>query len=349
MPDNKEDKNSQSKWSDATGTGNQKQDRRIAMKGFQNRKTILVSILLAVLFLLCVGIWYFFLRVTPRFEESAKADMNKDIQIEQLENGRVVAITSNTPYFPDFMMGQKNLYLTEWRRNSTRGIPRDDKQNEGEYYYLHSYDLNSKKEEKKLDLYAIIRKYDSKAGIRLSELGEIVYYQGADYLHIILSKEKKGAPTSYKDVLINTETEEVIDYPKDIFDQKGEFTSAISTTGLSKLVLDKYNIHIINTGLEPVVEGEMNIESNLNISQSNPNLVEKLNRGKTRIFVRQGENSQEEWFNILMRWFALIGEEKLSLTITDETTGEVTPINSYQDYLAWLESHPKESEVIGSQ
>lgn len=319
------------------------------MRRFQNRKTILVSILLALFFLLGVAVWYFFLRVTPRFEESVKVNMDKDIQIEQLENGRVVAITSNTPYFPYFMVGQKNFYLTEWRRNNTNRLPRDDQQKDGEYYYLHCYDLNSKKEEKKLDLYEIIRKYDSKLGIDLSVSIKIVFYRGADYLYIGLSKENKGAPGHYKDVLINTETEEVIDYPKDIFDQKGEFTSAISTTGLSKLVLDKYNVHIINTGLEPVVEGEMNIESNLNISQSNPNLVQKLNRGKTRIFVRQGENSQEEWFNILMRWFAPVGQDRLALSITDKDTGEVTSINSYKDYLAWRESHPKDSEVQGSE
>ena len=46
-----------------------------------------------------------------------------------------------------------------------------------------------------------------------------------------------------------------------------------------------------------------------------------------------------------MRWFAPAGEEKLVLSIKDEKTGNVTAINSYQDYLAWRETHPNDEEV----
>ena len=314
------------------------------MRQLQIKKTKLFSILLAVFFLLGVAVWYFFLRVTPRFEESVKVNVDKDIQIEQLENGRVVAITSNTPYYPYFMVGKKNFYLTEWRRNNTNRLPRDDQQKDGEYYYLHCYDLNSKKEEKKLDLYEIIRKYDSKLGIDLSVSIKIVFYRGADYLYIGLSKENKGAPVHYKDVLVNTDTEEVIDCPKDILNQQREFDLAISATVLSKRVWDTYNVDISDAILEVSVTKNMKIHENLNIYQTYPKLVQKLNQGKTRLFVRQDENSQEEWFNILMRWFAPTGEEKLSLTITDETTGEVTSINSYQDFLVWQELHSKKEE-----
>ena len=40
-----------------------------------------------------------------------------------------------------------------------------------------------------------------------------------------------------------------------------------------------------------------------------------------------------------MHWFAPVGQDKLSLSITDKETSEVTPINSYEDFLKWKESH----------
>ena len=66
-----------------------------------------------------------------------------------------------------------------------------------------------------------------------------------------------------------------------------------------------------------------------------------MNDNKVSILVRQGENSQEEWFDILMSWFAPVGEEKLSLSAIDKGTGETTPIASYQDYLTWRTTHQK--------
>ena len=101
--------------------------------------------------------------------------------------------------------------------------------------------------------------------------------------------------------------------------------------------------------LTPSLEKHTNIPTGLNISQDYPELVHKLNEGKIKVFVRQGDNSYEEWFNLIMHWFAPVGQDRLALSITDKDTGEVTTINSYQDYLAWRESHPKDSEVQGSE
>lgn len=64
-----------------------------------------------------------------------------------------------------------------------------------------------------------------------------------------------------------------------------------------------------------------------------------MNSFEGKIFIRQGNISSEEWYNTLMYWFAPVGQDKLSLSITDKETNEVTLINSYEDFLKWKESH----------
>lgn len=129
-----------------------------------------------------------------------------------------------------------------------------------------------------------------------------------------------------------------------------QFDVALSLTNLSEQ-FDKegYNMNLWYNKLTPSLEKHTNIPTGLNISQDYPELVHKLNEGKIKVFVRQGDNSYEEWFNLIMHWFAPVGQDRLALSITDKDTGEVTTINSYQDYLAWRESHPKDSEVQGSE
>ena len=171
----------------------------------------------------------------------------------------------------------------------------------------------------------------------------MVYYQGKDYFHITLQEQDKKKKGFYplKEVLIDLETEEVIDYFQDMNNKESTFSSAILATKIYDTVSDPYDVNFRGNRLRPSLEKHTNIPTGLNISQEHPELVQKLNEGKIKVFVRQGDNSYEEWFNILMRWFAPVGQDRLALSITDKDTGEVTSINSYQDYLAWRESHPK--------
>ena len=287
-------------------------------------------ILIFISFLAIVGLWmllsYDKTEPKPTFkEEFAEIPGSKidDIQIKQLEGGRIITIES--PDVNDhFDIGHENFYQQEWRRNISLGID-DERQKKGEYYFLHSYDIDTKKEGKKIDIFALIRKYNPNAGVKLP--GEVVYYQGKDYFHITLQEQDKKKKGFYplKEVLIDLETEEVIDYFQDMNNKESTFSSAILATKIYDTVSDPYDVNF----------------RGLNISQEHPELVQKLNEGKIKVFVRQGDNSYEEWFNILMRWFAPVGQDRLALSITDKDTGEVTSINSYQDYLAWRESHPK--------
>ena len=305
-------------------------------------------------FLAIFGLWmllsYDKTEPEPKFKEEfteRPASKIDDIQIKQLEEGRIITIES--PDVNDhFDIGHEKFYQQEWRRNISLGID-DERQKKGEYYFLHSYDIDTKKEGKKIDIFALIRKYNPNAGVKLP--GEVVYYQGKDYFHITLQEQDKKKKGFYplKEVLIDLETEEVIDYFQDINNKESTFSSAILATKIYDTVSDPYDVNFRGNRLRPSLEKHTNIPTGLNISQEHPELVQKLNEGKIKVFVRQGDNSYEEWFNLIMHWFAPVGQDRLALSITDKDTGEVTSITSYQDYLAWRESHPKDSEVQGSE
>lgn len=306
------------------------------MKGFQSKKTI---VLLLIGLVLSFGIWFFFFRYKPIFRENSRVDI-KDVQIELMEGDRILSITS--PGDRGRMeIGETSVYLIEWKTDDSMKLGWDKRQSEGEYFYLYVYDLESKQEKKKLDIFAILKKYHPDGGVRLT--GKIVYYRGADYFQVTLTQENTLA--RYKEVLIHTETEEVIDVPKEIEEDEVLFDSAIHQTGLYERVNEAYHVAIKENALATFANYETKIADNLNVSQKYPEQVEAFNDGRNRIYVRPGQHSQEEWFNILLHWFAPVGEDHLVLSVTDEETGEETPIHSYQDYLTWLEAHPHQKEV----
>ena len=311
-------------------------------------------ILIFISFLAIFGLWmllsYDKTEPKPKFkEEFAERPASKidDIQIKPLEEGRIITIES--PDVNDhFDIGYEKFYQQEWRRNISLGID-DERQKKGEYYFLHSYDIDTKKEGKKIDIFALIRKYNPNAGVKLP--GEVVYYQGVDYLYVTLTEQSRKIKGQYplKDAPTNLQSGQVIEYNPDYLGAKYIFGIGTSVTGLSEMLRNDYHISIQENQLIPFSQKHTEIPKGLNISQEHPELVHKLNEGKIKVFVRQGDNSYEEWFSLIMHWFAPVGQDRLALSITDKDTGEVTIINSYQDYLAWRESHPKDSEVQGSE
>lgn len=311
------------------------------MKYLQSKKIVALAFVLFILLGICVCFLFFKTTSVQHFKYKEVKAVNMDkVQINQLENGRVILL-SPPKNQGRFEMGQDSLYMQAWKiRVNEENLNDDKRQNEGEYYYLYSYDLNSKKRKKKLNVYNIIKKYYPNAGIDLP--GNIVYYQGADYLHVVLTEQ--GTWTTLKEVLINTETEAVIDYPKELKQAEIIFTVGVGKTGLME-ILANYSVSVNLTGMGAYANETTEIPNTLNLSQAHPDLVKIMNSNQGRTLVRKGEKSEEEWFNIAMRWFAPAGEEKLVLSIKDEKTGNVTAINSYQDYLAWRETHPNDEEV----
>lgn len=305
------------------------------MKVIKSKKSIFLIILLTAL----LGA-LFLHHQSPVEEERFRSEYTlyvDDLRFEQLEDGKLVFVTSKTPEqgFNALKVGQNNFYLDDWSFDYSEENRADSHQNEGEYYFINVYDLKTKKFKKRLDIFEIVRHYDASLGVDLS--GDILNIQGQDYIYIRLVKENSS--TRFKEILFNVDTEEVIDYSKEFIKHKLQFDEASITSGLSAYLTDSYGIDSHFTDLEPSIRERKEIPSNLNISQLFPEVVKKMNSFEGKIFIRQGNISSEEWYNTLMYWFAPVGQDKLSLSITDKETNEVTLINSYEDFLKWKESH----------
>lgn len=261
-----------------------------------------------------------------------------DLRFEQLEDGKLVFVTSKTPEqgFNALKVGQNNFYLDDWSFDYSEENRADSRQNEGEYYFINVYDLKTKKFKKRLDIFEIVRHYDPSLGVDLS--GDILNIQGQDYIYIRLIKENSSP--RIKEILFNVDTEEIIDYSKEFVKSKLQFDEVSITSGLWDHLTDSYGLASDFQGIGSRSVKGSKIPDDLNISKRYPEVVKKMNSGKGIIYTRQGNISPEEWYNTLMHWFAPVGQDKLSLSITDKETNEVTPINSYEDFLKWKDKHP---------
>ena len=306
------------------------------MKVIKSKKSIFFIILLTALF----GALFLY-HQSPVEEERFRSEYTlyvDDLRFEQLEDGKLVFVTSKTPEqgFNALKVGQNNFYLDDWSFDYSEENRADSRQNEGEYYFINVYDLKTKKFKKRLDIFEIVRHYDPSLGVDLS--GDILNIQGQDYIYIRLIKENSSP--RIKEILFNVDTEEIIDYSKEFVKSKLQFDEVSITSGLWDHLTDSYGLASDFQGIGSRSVKGSKIPDDLNISKRYPEVVKKMNSGKGIIYTRQGNISPEEWYNTLMHWFAPVGQDKLSLSITDKETNEVTPINSYEDFLKWKEKHP---------
>ena len=305
------------------------------MKVIKSKKSIFLIILLTAL----LGA-LFLHHQSPVEEERFRSEYTlyvDDLRFEQLEDGKLVFVTSKTPEqgFNALKVGQNNFYLDDWSFDYSEENRADSRQNEGEYYFINVYDLKTKKFKKRLDIFEIVRHYDPSFGVDLS--GDILNIQGQDYIYIRLIKENSSP--KIKEILFNVDTEEIIDYSKEFVESKLQFDEVSITSGLWDHLTDSYGLASDFQGIGSRSVKGSKIPDDLNISKRYPEVVKKMNSGKGIIYTRQGNISPEEWYNTLMHWFAPVGQDKLSLSITDKETSEVTPINSYEVFLKWKESH----------
>ena len=306
------------------------------MKVIKSKKSIFFIILLTALF----GALFLY-HQSPVEEERFRSEYTlyvDDLRFEQLEDGKLVFVTSKTPEqgFNALKVGQNNFYLDDWSFDYSEENRADSHQNEGEYYFINVYDLKTKKFKKRLDIFEIVRHYDPSFGVDL--YGDILNIQGQDYIYIRLIKENSSP--RIKEILFNVDTEEIIDYSKEFVKSKLQFDEVSITSGLWDHLTDSYGLASDFQGIGSRSVKGSKIPDDLNISKRYPEVVKKMNSGKGIIYTRQGNISPEEWYNTLMHWFAPVGQDKLSLSITDKETNEVTPINSYEDFLKWKEKHP---------
>lgn len=239
------------------------------MKVIKSKKSIFFIILLTALF----GA-LFLHHQSPVEEERFRSEYTlyiDDLRFEQLEDGKLVYVTSKTPKqgFNALKVGQNNFYLDDWRFDYSKENRADSHQNEGEYYFINVYDLKTKKFKKRLDIFEIVRHYDASLGVDLS--GDILNIQGQDYIYIRLIKENSSP--RIKEILFNVDTEEIIDYSKEFVESKLQFDEVSITSGLWDHLTDSYNLASGFQGIGPGSVKGSKIPDDLNISKRYPEIV----------------------------------------------------------------------------
>ena len=306
------------------------------MKVLKSKKNIFFIIIFVAL--LTALLLYLNSPVEEESFVSGNAVSVEKLSFEQLEDEKLVFVTTKDSEnrFQGLRVGQNKFYIQDWRFDYSKENRADSRQNEGEYYFINVYDLKTKKFKKRLDIFEIVRHYDPSLGVDLS--GDILNIQGQDYIYIRLIKENSSP--RIKEILFNVDTEEIIDYSKEFVESKLQFDEVSITSGLWDHLTDSYNLASGFQGIGPGSVKGSKIPDDINISKRYPEIVKKMNSGEGKIYTRRGNISPEEWYDTLMHWFAPVGQDKLSLSITDKETSEVTPINSYEDFLKWKEKHP---------
>lgn len=205
-------------------------------------------------------------------------------------------------------------------------------------YNLYLYDLDSKDFTKsKIDLLSIIKKYKIKG-----QLSDIVTMsmEGKDYLFLKID---------YTSYLLDLKQKKITTAPETILDdnslKKDSSVDSAFIVDLDNILYKKYGI--LQNSFYPsfnlsISSDRHNLDlSKLNIKTEHPEIVDTL-ESEGDVCTRSESISSEQWFNTLIHWFALKGQDVMDLYVTDKTTGEKTQIKSFSDYQTWKASQPTE-------
>jgi len=213
-------------------------------------------------------------------------------------------------------------------------------QMEGEYWNLILYNLDEKGlPERKIDLYQAVRNYNPK-GIPSSLVGSY-YVEDTHYFRLTIVDLSDEENRNYKDVYLNVETEEVVDFPKDTrFGMDSDISEIARTTNYGKVLDSKGYIDPSNKIVTTRLEGQVP-DPNINLYSLYPDLEDKLINQNWSLYVRTDKVTPDEWFDTLLHWFAPKGEDILTVYgRNDDGKASDVQIRNSQEANAWLEQHP---------
>ena len=213
-------------------------------------------------------------------------------------------------------------------------------QMEGEYWNLILYNLDKEGlPERKIDLYQAVRSYNQKSiPIRLIDS---YYVEGTHYFGLRIGDLSDEENRIYKDVYLNLETEEVVDFPKDTkFGMNDDISDTARITNYDKIIDSKGYFDPSNKILADKHEGSTP-DSNINLYSLYPDIEDKLINQNWSLYVRTDKVTPDEWFDTLLHWFAPKGEEILTVYgRNDDGEASDVQIRNSQEANAWLEQHP---------
>ena len=213
-------------------------------------------------------------------------------------------------------------------------------QMEGEYWNLILYNLDKEGlPERKIDLYQAVRSYNQKS-IPIN-LIDSYYVEGTHYFRLRIGDLSDEENRIYKDVYLNVETEEVVDFPKDTrFGMNDDIKNTASVTNYVKVLDSKGYFPPSNKILADKLEGR-SPDSNINLYSLYPDLEDKLINQDWALYVRPDKVTPDEWFDTLLHWFAPKGEDILTVYgRNDDGKASDVQIHNSQEANAWLEKHP---------
>ena len=213
-------------------------------------------------------------------------------------------------------------------------------QMEGEYWNLILYNLDEKGlPERKIDLYQAVRNYNPK-GIPSSLVGSY-YVEDTHYFRLTIVDLSDEENRNYKDVYLNVETEEVVDFPKDTrFGMDSDISEIARTTNYGKVLDSKGYIDPSNKIVTTRLEGQVP-DPNINLYSLYPDLEDKLINQNWALYIRPDKVTPDEWFDTLLHWFAPKGEDLLTVYgRNDDGEASDVQIRNSQEANAWLEQHP---------
>lgn len=307
----------------------------------QYRKKILI--ILGVLSLLVVTGSCFFLvlkqsQKPKELEYRMRTAREKsDFQLFGDKNQYVLAPTNKGSFFVSktyAITDEYKFFLEEDKIN----IPHH--QREGEYWNLVLYNLDEKGlPERKIDLYQAVRNYNQKSIPR--NLLDSYYVEDTHYFGLEIVDLSDEENPIYKYAYLNVETEEVVDLPKDTkFGMDSDIIDTERATNFDKVLDSKGYFPPSNEILADNYEGSIP-EPNINLYSLYPDLEDKLINQNWSLYVRTDKVTPDEWFEILLHWFAPKGEDILTVYgRNDDGKASDVQIHNSQEANAWLEKHP---------
>ena len=204
---------------------------------------------------------------------------------------------------------------------------------------VNVYDLNHiNNPPKRIDVVKLIQKYNQDYKLDFYSTRDYTV-NGIDYLVFsITNKENKD---DKKEIALDIDTEQIgVALPEDKLKEQAKSSNKVFSFFYTNLddILEKNGITgSFYLSYNKNKNGLKN--DSFNFIKEFPEIFDKLEKGG-RIVVRKGDyNDPEAIFQDMRHWFAPVGQDKLDVIATDPKTNEQTPINTYQEYKEWYETH----------
>lgn len=304
--------------------------------------------LFLVLTVCLIGLGWKYLNPAKIYDDSADS---KFTSIQLFDNQKYVLLTTKDENTIISFYGQNYVVTVKQHTLYVGNENESPKIGEEEYFKITTYNLNTPNLEKKeFDLYQLLGKNNTYRNYK-NTIARF-YYQGQDYLIMRTTRLKNGVKEK-KSFLFTAEGQwikEGADQKIEIIEKTRPYRNKINwgrgnIDNQIQKELSKYNLYL---SINEIISTETSAEGKIDISGTNfarlyPDLTKNM-KNLSYIYMRPEQYDEKEWFDNLIHWFAPQGQEVMELYAEDEETGERTQIKSYDDYVSWVQAHPREEK-----